>query len=75
MADMFDCGIYTFTSWSAGSEWRERWDGPFDPTKTFDNVYTPERKKESLAKLTQEAQSDFRRGWEYAKNQYAHHQN
>lgn len=69
MPDMFDCGVYTYTTWANGLQFEERWSGPFNPALSFEEVHTPERRRQNINKLEISAQKEYERGWKFAQTQ------
>ena len=66
MCDMFDSARYIFRTWKNGSEWQERWLGPFDESM---NAERAARILEN-EKLCEKAQEEWARGWEAARDEH-----
>ena len=70
MKTMFDAGVNCFTAWSKqkpmpnGIVFYNQFLGEFDPNMSADEA---NRRLDHVGKLTEEAQEEFKRGWEAAR--------
>ncbi|MCC5904065.1 MAG: hypothetical protein JJT87_19310 [Halomonas sp.] len=73
MADMVDCGYYTFSAWArqnkppCGVVFENRTLGKFDPIMTADEANI---RSDHIGKITEKGQQEFKRGWKKAQAEY-----
>ncbi len=75
MADMHDCGVYTFKMWAYNG--RDRWLGEFNPDMSAEEANRIEegggkidQNGKLVSRLTQSGQDAFTRGWKRAQEEY-----
>lgn len=64
IASMFECGVYEYTKFREQQPFMTRWLGPFDKEMTGS---TANELLDHVGKLTQHAQSEYIRGWDFAR--------